>query len=111
MANVTEVITREYTINLHKRIHGKGFKKRAPTAVKAIRIFASKAMGTEDVRLDPKLNKSVWSKGVRNVPRRVRVRMSRRRNEDEDAKSKMYTLVTLVPVADFKGLQTENIDE
>ena len=29
-----EVVTREYTINLHKRLHGSGFKYRAPRAVK-----------------------------------------------------------------------------
>lgn len=108
---MTEVITREYTVHIHKYIHGKSFKDRAPGAVKAIRNFAMKEMGTADVRVDPKLNKSIWSNGIRNVPRRVRVRMSRRRNESEDAKSPLYTLVTLVPVADFKGLQTETIDE
>ena len=68
-------------------------------------------MGTSDVRVDPKLNKNLWSKGVKNVPRRIRVRMSRRRNENEDAKTKLYTLVTLVPVASFDGLQNETIDE
>merc|ERR550532_2732353 len=50
-------------------------------------------MGTKDVRVDTKLNKFVWSNGIRNVPKRVRVRMSRKRNEDEDAKEKMFTLV------------------
>ncbi len=68
-------------------------------------------MGTEDVRLDPKLNKFVWSKGIKNVPRRVRVRLSRRRNEDEDAKTKLYTLVSVVPVTSYKGLQNETVDE
>jgi hypothetical protein len=29
-----QVVTREYTINLHKRLHGIGFKYRAPRAVK-----------------------------------------------------------------------------
>ena len=106
-----EVITREYTIHLHKYVHGKYFKKRAPSAIKAIKAFALKSMGTSDVRVDPKLNKNLWSKGVKNVPRRIRVRMSRRRNENEDAKTKLYTLVTLVPVASFDGLQNETIDE
>ncbi len=55
-------------------------------------------MKTSDVRLDTKLNKQVWSQGVRNVPFRVRVRLARKRNDDEDAKEKMYTLVTYVPV-------------
>lgn len=34
-----------------------------------------------------------------NVPYRVRVRLSRKRNEDEDATEKLYTLVQYVPAA------------
>lgn len=111
MANLNEVITREFTIHLQKRILKSSFKKRAPTAIKAIKAFAVKAMGTSDVRVDPRLNKNIWSNGVHGVPNRVRVRMSRRRNEAEDAKSKMYTVVTYVPVASFSGLQHEVVDE
>ena len=40
---------------------------------------------------------------VRNVPFRVRIRLARKRNEDEDSVHKLYTLVTQVPVATFKG--------
>ncbi|XP_015520149.1 large ribosomal subunit protein eL31 [Neodiprion pinetum] len=107
---MNEVVTREYTVNLHKRLHGVGFKKRAPRAIKEIRKFAEKQMGTPDVRIDTRLNKQLWSKGIRNVPFRVRVRLSRRRNDDEDSANKLYTLVTYIPVATFKGLQTENVD-
>merc|ERR1712168_1147022 len=82
---MTEVVTREYTINIHKRIHGIGFKRRAPRAIKAIRKFAEKQMGTTDVRIDTRLNKHMWSNEVRNVPYRVRVRLARKRNEDEDS--------------------------
>lgn len=57
-----DAVTREYTINLHKRLHNTTFKKRAPRAVKEIKKFAQKAMKTSDVRLDVKLNKAVWSK-------------------------------------------------
>merc|ERR1719198_1005266 len=64
-------------------------------------------MLTKDVRIDTKLNKAIWSRGVRNVEKRVRVRLSRKRNEDEDAKEKMFTLVQHVPVESFKNLQTE----
>jgi len=78
---VNEVVTREYTIHLHKRIHGMQFKKRAPRAIREIKKFAEKMMGTPDVRIDTSLNKYVWSHGVRNVPRRARVRLARRRNE------------------------------
>ncbi|XP_058804104.1 large ribosomal subunit protein eL31 [Phymastichus coffea] len=107
---IDDVVTREYTVNLHKRLHGVGFKKRAPRAIKEIRKFAEKQMGTPDVRIDTRLNKQLWSKGIRNVPFRVRVRLSRRRNDDEDSVHKLYTLVTYIPVATFKGLQTENVD-
>eukprot|EP00434_Breviolum_minutum_P004269 symbB.v1.2.003764.t1/scaffold207.1/size268535/11 len=107
------------------------FKKRAPRAVRVVRQFAAKVMLTQDVRIDTKLNKFLWSNGVRNarepfgrlqggwllamaapqVPRRVRVRLSRKRNEDEDAKEKMFTLVQHVPVESFKGLQTETVKD
>lgn len=86
-------------------------KKRAPHALKSIRAFAAKAMSTEDVRIDPSVNKAVWEKGISSVPHRIRVRLSRRRNEDEKAKSKLYTLVSYVPVTSFKGLETEIIDQ
>lgn len=39
----------------------------------------------------------------RNVPFRVRVRLARKRNEDEDSPNKLYTLVSYVPVTTFKG--------
>lgn len=38
------------------------------------------------------------------------MRLSRRRNDDEDSANKLFTLVTYVPVASFKRLQTENVD-
>merc|ERR1719486_528557 len=100
-------VTRDYTVHLHKLLHKIQFKKRAPRAIREIRKFACRAMTTKDVRIDTKLNKFIWSNGVRNVPKRVRVRMSRKRNEDEEAKEKMFTLVQHVPTDDYKNLQTE----
>lgn len=98
--------------NLHKRLHGIAFKKRAPRAVKEIKAFAKKAMQTEDVRVDVKLNKAVWSKGIRNVPKRVRVQISRKRNDNEDAKEEMYSYVTVVDTPEgCKGLLTKVLDE
>jgi large subunit ribosomal protein L31e len=72
-----DVVTREYTIHLHKRVHGRSFKKRAPHAVKAVVEFAQKSMGTKDVRLDPKLNQAIWAQGVKSVPHRIRVKLER----------------------------------
>ena len=102
-----EPTTRDTTIHLAKMTFKKTFKKRAPTALRRVKAFVQKVMLTKDVRIDSNLNKFIWSKGIKNLPTRVRVRMSRRRNEDEDAPEKMYTLVQHIPVESFEGLQTE----
>ncbi|XP_064223392.1 large ribosomal subunit protein eL31-like [Aotus nancymaae] len=102
---INEVVTQEYTKNIHECIHGVGFKKCAPRALKEIQKFAME-MGTPDVCIDTGLNKAVWAKGIRNVPYRIRVRLSRKHNEDEDSPNKLYTLVTYVPVTTFKNLQS-----
>ena len=45
-----------------------------------IRKFAQKAMCTEDVQY-------VWSKGIHNVPTRIRIQLDRQvNNEDEEEK-------------------------
>ncbi|KAG6815308.1 hypothetical protein H0H93_010283 [Arthromyces matolae] len=105
-----DVVAREYTIHLHKLVHGRSFKKRAPWAVKSVVDFAQKAMGTSDVRLDPKLNQAIWAQGVKTVPHRLRVKLERKRNDDENAKEKLYTYVSHVIVPTFKGLQTTVVD-
>ncbi|KZF22124.1 60S ribosomal protein L31 [Xylona heveae TC161] len=108
---ISDVVAREYTIHLHKRVHGISFKKRAPRAIKEIRSFAEKAMGTTDVRLDPQLNKKVWESGVKGVPFRLRVRISRKRNDEEGAKEKLYSYVQAVNVKNPKGLQTTVVED
>jgi len=108
-----DVVTREYTVHLRKLLHGVGYKKRAPRAVKEVKAFAKKMMGTDDVRVDTKLNKFLWSQGIKGVPGRVRVRLARKRNDDEEAAEKLYTLCMHVPVEryQYKGLQTTVVDE
>ncbi|KAG6009154.1 60S ribosomal protein L31 [Claviceps maximensis] len=108
---IADVVAREYTIHLHKRLHGVTFKKRAPRAIKEIKAFATQAMGTSDVRVDPQLNKKVWECGIKGVPFRLRVRISRRRNDEEDAKEKLYSYVQAVNVKDPKGLPTVVVEE
>lgn len=74
--------------------------------------FATKSMGTKDVRVDPKLNQAVWAQGVKNVPKRLRIRLERKRNDEEGAKEKLYTLATIVPgVTSFKGLQNTTVSD
>lgn len=134
---------------MHKRVHGRSFKKRAPTAVKSVVAFAQKEMGTSDVRVDPKLNQAIWERGIKSVPHRLRVKLERescilrlqsrrrsahpwdsaeltgllptcnsrcflflsalltphfvgKRNDEENAKEKLYTYASHVPTASFK---------
>ena len=53
------------------------------------------------MRVDTKLNKFLWSQGIKAVPGRVRVRLARKRNDDEEAAEKLYTLCTHIPVRLF----------
>jgi hypothetical protein len=51
---LADVVAREYTIHLHKRVFGASFKKRAPLAIKEIKAFAKTAM----VRYSPSVRSS-----------------------------------------------------
>ncbi|KAL3423495.1 ribosomal protein L31e [Phlyctema vagabunda] len=108
---IADVVAREYTIHLHKRLHGVSFKKRAPKAIKEIKAFATKSMGTTDVRIDPQLNKKVWEAGIKGVPYRLRIRISRKRNDEEGAAERLYSYVQAVNVKDAKGLQTALVED
>jgi large subunit ribosomal protein L31e len=78
-------------------------------------------MGTSEVRLDPKLNQAVWARGVKTVPHRIRVKLESasmfilgkgvgflmdhltgKRNDEENAKEKLFTYASYVPVTTFK---------
>jgi large subunit ribosomal protein L31e len=99
-------------VHLHKRVFSTPFKKKAPRAVKALKEFAQKTMGTKYVRVEGDLNRFVWHKGVRNVPYRVRVRMERKRQAEKKKQDKfgeMYTIVSLVDTESFKDLKTKVI--
>ena len=82
----------ETTIHMHKYLKGRTFKKRAPFAAKVVRNVARQVMGTTDNRIEVRLNKAIWSKGIKGCPTRIRVRLEKKRNEDEDAKQPLYTV-------------------
>eukprot|EP00276_Gloeochaete_wittrockiana_P004850 CAMPEP_0184643982 /NCGR_PEP_ID=MMETSP0308-20130426/778_1 /TAXON_ID=38269 /ORGANISM="Gloeochaete witrockiana, Strain SAG 46.84" /LENGTH=134 /DNA_ID=CAMNT_0027072263 /DNA_START=23 /DNA_END=427 /DNA_ORIENTATION=+ len=104
-------VSRDYTIHLAKSIFGVTFKKRAPRALREIKRFAEKAMGTGVVKVDTSVNKYCWKQGIRNPPRRIRIRLERKYHEGEDSKKALYTLVSLIEVDSFKNLVTEKVAE
>lgn len=105
---ISEVVTRDYTIHMHKRLHGIQFKKRAPRAIKEIVAFAQKHMGTEEVKIDPSLNKEIWKFGIKAVPHRLRLRIARKRS-DEEGKG-LYSYVQAVNTTNPK-MRTVVVDE
>ncbi|ELW46972.1 60S ribosomal protein L31 [Tupaia chinensis] len=86
---INEVVTQEYTINIHKHTHGVGCKNRAPWELQETWKFAVKEMGMANVHIDSRLNKAVWAKGMRNVPYHIHVRLSIKSNEEEDSPNKL----------------------
>ena len=42
-----DIVSREYTIHMSKRLFGCTFKKRAPRAVREVKLFAQKTMKTK----------------------------------------------------------------
>ncbi|TKC34700.1 hypothetical protein EI555_016631, partial [Monodon monoceros] len=99
--------TREYTISIHKHIHGVGFEKHTPWALTEIRKFATEEMRIPDMLIDTRLSKAVWAEGIRNVPYCIHVKC----NEDEDSPNKLYTLVTYVSVTTSKNLHSVGVHE
>jgi large subunit ribosomal protein L31e len=67
--------------------------------------------GTKDVRLDPQLKKKFWEQAITGVPYRLRVRISRKRNDEEGAKEKLYSYVQAVAIKNTKGLQTLTVED
>eukprot|EP01080_Neovahlkampfia_damariscottae_P011640 gene11640-4881_t len=99
----------EVTIGLRKILRGTRLKTRAARAMREIKKYVRANFGTTDVRLDPSLNKFVWSNGTRSVPSKVRLLLSRRPIEDEDKKGKFYTLVNNMIVSDFTNLRPKRV--
>eukprot|EP01128_Nolandella_sp_AFSM9_P010534 TRINITY_DN7301_c0_g1_i1.p1 TRINITY_DN7301_c0_g1~~TRINITY_DN7301_c0_g1_i1.p1 ORF type:complete len:118 (-),score=22.05 TRINITY_DN7301_c0_g1_i1:52-405(-) len=104
----TGPVTVVTTFNLHKTLHGKQFRKRAPRAIREIKKYVSATMGTSDVRVTPLLNQQIWSRGVKVPIRRVRISMERKRSDEDDEAT--YTLVDYVQVSSFKGLTTKKVE-
>ena len=48
---------------------------------------------------------------TRHLDECAQVRLSRKRNDDEEADEKLYTLVEHVPVASFKELETKVVED
>ena len=73
---MSQDLERVYTINLGKVLLSQS-QHRAVRAINMIKEFARHHMKTEDIKIEEDLAHQVWSRGVRNPPRKIRVRMSK----------------------------------
>ena len=66
---------RIYVIPLWRSwISGRGYR-RAKKAMRYLRRFIARHMRNEDIKISPKVNEIVWSRGIRNPPRKIRVKV------------------------------------
>lgn len=64
-------------------------------------------MGTEKVLINPSLNIGLWERGIRHVPHKLRLRITRKAGDGEDSSEQFVSEVEMVPVDSFNGLVTE----
>ena len=64
-----------YTINIRKKLYDYSWKKRAKRAINIIKNFIKRHCKVNNVKIDPKLNEKIWSRGIKKPPGRVRVRV------------------------------------
>ena len=51
--------------------------RRAEKAITILRQFTVRHMKPEEVVIDPSVNEAIWARGIRNPPRKIRVRLSK----------------------------------
>jgi large subunit ribosomal protein L31e len=75
-----ENTTRIYTVNLAKAWDTPKYR-RTDRVINIIKEFTRRHMQTNKVKIDQDLNRHIWSRGKKNPPRKIRLRMIK---EDDD---------------------------
>jgi len=73
---LSQELERVYTIPLGK-VKLSQSQHRAVRAINMIKEFARHHMKVEEIKIEEDLSHLIWSRGVRNPPRKVRVRLSK----------------------------------
>src|SRR6185436_17872634 len=75
-----ENTARIYTVNLSKAWDTPRYR-RTDRVINIIKEFTERHMQTDKVKIDQDLNRHIWSRGKKNPPRKIRLRMVK---EDDD---------------------------
>ena len=79
MSSKLEPLTRVYMVPLRRVFEAPRYR-RSKVAVRLIREFTTRHMKADEVKIDAKVNELIWSRGITNPPRRIKLEMER----DED---------------------------
>ena len=69
-----ENTARIYTVNLSKAWDTPKYR-RTDRVINIIKEFTERHMQTDKVKIDQDLNRHIWSRGKKNPPRKIRLRM------------------------------------
>ncbi len=76
MSTNVEPITRVYMVPLRRAFEAPKYR-RAKVAIRLIREFTSRHMKAAEVKIDVDVNEMLWSRGIGNPPRRIKLEMER----------------------------------
>ena len=93
--------TRIYTVNLAKAWDTPKYR-RTDRVINIIKEFTQRHMQTNKVKIDQDLNRHIWSRGKKNPPRKIRLRMIK---EDDD------TVVVSSYIEEKSSLSKESVEE
>jgi large subunit ribosomal protein L31e len=71
-----EPLTRTYTVPLRNAFEAPRYR-RAKVAIRIIREFAVRHMKGEEIKIEEEVNELIWSRGIKNPPRLMRLEMER----------------------------------
>ena len=71
---------RIYVVPIRKLMRGNRGLQRAKKAVATLKSFVSRHMHSEDVKIMEEVNKRIWGNGIRNPPRKIKIRVVRTEN-------------------------------
>lgn len=64
---------RTYTIPLRKEVQKSPIYKRAKKAISTVKIFLSKHMKSDDIKIGQIINRELWKRGIKNPPGKIKV--------------------------------------
>lgn len=105
--------TIELTINIRKITHNDSWRWKTKQAIKRIKqhlLKYYKLSNTDaDISIAPDLNKYLFSRGMKNPPKRIRVKIEPGTSR-KDANRRVFRVSQIV-VGSFKGMATEVVVE